>query len=203
MDRKEHWERVYGAKQPTQVSWYTPRLERSLAMIGSAAANSAAIIDVGGGASTLVDDLLDLGYTAVSVLDVSSSALAVSKDRLGARAAIVEWIAGDVTSVQLPRAKYDVWHDRAVFHFLTQPADRKAYADLAVGSLRVGGHAIIASFSLEGPKRCSGLDVARYAADTLSRELGPSFILEQEMHEAHHTPSGGVQSFMYCLFQRV
>lgn len=203
MSHEEHWERVYGAQNPTQVSWYAPSLERSLALIRSLAPPSAAIIDVGGGASTLVDDLLALGHTAVSVLDISSSAIAVSKERLGARAAAVEWIAGDITSSQLPSNAYDIWHDRALFHFLEEPTDRRAYADLATRCLKPGGHAIMATFSLEGPKRCSGLDIVRYSADALSRELGPSFNQKQETHETHRTPSGGVQNFMYCLFERV
>ena len=203
MSRKEHWERVYGAKQATQVSWYAPHLERSIAMIRTAADPSAEIIDVGGGASTLVDDLLALGYTKVSVLDVSNTALAAAKDRLGARAGMVKWIADDVTSVHLPRDAYDVWHDRAVFHFLTEPADRRAYVHVATGSLRLGGHAILAAFSLEGPTRCSGLDVVRYSAESLSRELGPAFALKQETHESHRTPSGAEQKFIYCLFERI
>jgi 2-polyprenyl-3-methyl-5-hydroxy-6-metoxy-1,4-benzoquinol methylase len=203
MDRVEHWERVYGAKQATQVSWYAPHLERSIALIRSAADASAEIIDVGGGASTLVDDLLALGYTNVSVLDVSITALAVARERLGARAGMVKWIAGDVTSVHLPREAYDVWHDRAVFHFLTEPADRSAYVDLAAGSLTLGGHAILATFSLEGPTRCSGLDVVRYSAEDLSRELGPAFALKQETHESHRTPSGAEQKLIYCLFERI
>jgi SAM-dependent methyltransferase len=203
MDREEHWEGVYGAKQATQVSWYAPHLERSIAMIRTAADPSAEIIDVGGGASTLVDDLLALGYTKVSVLDVSNTALAVAKDRLGAQAGIVKWIADDVTSVHLPREAYDVWHDRAVFHFLTEPADRSGYAHLATGSLRLGGHAILAAFSLEGPTRCSGLDVVRYSAESLSRELGPAFALKQETHESHRTPWGAEQKFIYCLFERI
>ena len=203
VDCKEHWERVYGAKQATQVSWYALHLERSVAMIRAAAPASADIIDTGGGASTLVDDLLAFGYTKVSVLDVSSTALAVSKKRLGARAGMVKWIAGDVTSMHLPREAYDMWHDRTVFHFLTGPADRRAYVDLLTGSLKLGGHAIVATFSLEGPTRCSGLDVVRYSADNLSRELGPAFALRQETHETHRTPSGVEQNLMYCLFEKI
>ena len=203
MDREEHWERVYGSKEATQVSWYAAHLERSLAMIQAAADASAEIIDVGGGASTLVDDLLALGYLKVSVLDVSNTALAVARERLGARAEMVKWIAGDVTSVHLPGETYDVWHDRAVFHFLTAPADRRAYADLAAGTLKPGGHAILAAFSLEGPTRCSGLDVIRYSAESLSRELGPAFALKQEIHESHRTPSDTEQKLIYCLFERI
>jgi len=202
MDRAEHWEHVYGARQATQVSWYAPHLERSIAMIRTAADVSAEIIDVGGGASTLVDDLLALGCTKVSVLDVSTAALAVARERLGAQAGMVTWIAGDVTSVRLPTKAYDVWHDRAVFHFLTEPADRRAYVNLAAASVKLGGHAILAAFSLEGPSRCSGLDVVRYNAENLSRELGPAFALKQETPESHRTPSGAEQKLIYCLFER-
>ena len=203
MDRKEHWERIYGAKQVTQVSWYAPHLEQSIAMIRAVADASAAIIDVGAGASTLVDDLLALGYTRVTLLDVSSAALAVTRERLGARAGMVQWIVGDVTTVDLPSKAYDVWHDRTVFHFLTQPADRRAYVRIVTECLKPGGHALLATFSLEGPMRCSGLDVIRYDAENLSRELGPAFALRQETHESHCTPSGAEQRLIYCLFERV
>lgn len=203
MDRKEHWERVYGTKSVTQVSWYAPHLEQSIAMIRAVADASAAIIDVGAGASTLVDDLLTLGFTRVTLLDVSSAALAVTRERLGARAGMVQWIVGDVTGVDLPSKAYDVWHDRAVFHFLTEAADRRAYLRIATESLKLGGHVILASFSLEGPMRCSGLDVVRYSAENLSRELGPAFALKQETHESHCTPSGAEQKLLYCLFERV
>jgi 2-polyprenyl-3-methyl-5-hydroxy-6-metoxy-1,4-benzoquinol methylase len=203
MDSEKHWERIYSAKQATQVSWYARHLERSIAMIRTAADTSAEIIDVGGGASTLVDDLLTLGYTKVSVLDVSNTSLAAAKERLDTRAGMVKWIAGDVTSVHLPRAAYDVWHDRAVFHFLTEPSDRRAYVDFATGSLKLGGHAILATFSIDGPTRCSGLDVVRYSSETLRRELGPAFALKQETHETHRTPSGEEQNFIYCLFERI
>jgi SAM-dependent methyltransferase len=203
MDRKEHWERVYGMRPTTQVSWYAPYLARSIAMIRAVADPSAEIIDVGGGASTLVDDLLALGYTKVSVLDISSTALAVARHRLGARAEMVKWIAGDVTSVHLPTGAYDVWHDRAVFHFLTEPADRRAYVSRATGSLRPGGHAILAAFSPEGPTRCSGLDVVRYSAESMGRELGSAFALKEEAHESHRTPSGAEQKFIYCLFEKI
>jgi 2-polyprenyl-3-methyl-5-hydroxy-6-metoxy-1,4-benzoquinol methylase len=202
MDREEHWERVHGAKPATQVSWYAPHLERSIALIRALADLSAEIIDVGGGASTLVDDLLALGHTNVSVLDVSRAALAAAKARLGAQTAMVKWIVGDVTSMDLPRKRYDVWHDRAVFHFLTEPVDRRAYVELATNSLKVGAHAILATFSLDGPTCCSGLDVVRYSAGTLGRELGPAFALKQESHQSHHTPAGAQQNFIYCLFEK-
>lgn len=203
MDRREHWEHVYSTKRVTQVSWYTPHLERSIAMIRAVADTSASIIDVGGGASTLVDDLLALGYAKLTVLDVSNTALSVARERLGARAGMVQWIAGDVTTVDLPNKAYDVWHDRTVFHFLTEPADRSAYVRVATGSLKLGGHAILATFSLEGPMRCSGLDVVRYSAENLGQELGPAFALKEEVHESHCTPSGAKQKLIYCLFERI
>jgi len=203
MEREEHWERVYGAKQASQVSWYAAHLRQSLAMIRATTSNSSEIIDIGGGASTLVDDLLSLNYTKVTILDVSHSALAVVKKRLGARAGGVEWIVDDVTSAHLPLQVYDLWHDRAVFHFLTESEDRKAYVEQATSSLKPGGHAIIAAFSLEGPPRCSGLDVIRYSSEKLSRELGPAFTLRQDTHELHRTPSGAEQELIYCLFERV
>ena len=203
MDRKQHWERVYAQKRPTEVSWYAAHLERSLSMIRAVADPSAEIIDVGGGASTLVDDLLALGYTRLSVLAVSEAALAVSKPRLGESASRVTWIAGDVTRVPLPRRTYAAWHDRAVFHFLTEAADRQAYVDCAAESLAVQGHLILATFSLDGPTRCSGLDVVRYDADSLSRELGPRFRLTQQSKEVHRTPSGADQRLIYCSFERI
>lgn len=203
MDRREHWERVYSTKQVAQVSWYAPHLKRSIAIIQAVADTSAAIIDVGGGASTLVDDLLALGYVKLTVLDVSNTALAVARDRLGARAGAVQWIAGDVTTVDLLSKAYDMWHDRTVFHFLTEPADRSAYVRVATECLKPGGHAILATFSLEGPMRCSGLDVVRYSAEDLGRELGPAFALKVEAHESHRTPSGAEQKLIYCLFERI
>jgi SAM-dependent methyltransferase len=203
MDHKEHWERIYGAKRADQVSWYAPHLRRSITMIEVATGGSGEIIDVGGGAATLVDDLLELGYTKVSVLDVSDHALAVARERLGARAETVRWIVGDVMNVDLSPQAYDLWHDRAVFHFLTEPQDRRAYVDVAAGSLKPGGHAIMATFSLDGPPRCSGLDVARYSAESLSRELGSAFSLKQHTDEIHRTPMGEEQTFLYCLFERI
>jgi SAM-dependent methyltransferase len=150
-----------------------------------------------------VDDLLAAGYTRLSVLDVSEAALAVARERLGAGAARVNWLASDITKVTLPRAAYVVWHDRAVFHFLTEPADRREYVDRAAESLKPGGHMILATFSLDGPTRCSGLDVVRYNAESLSRELGPRFALRQQSPEVHRTPSGVTQQMIYCSFERI
>ena len=172
-------------------------------MIRSVAGIAAKIIDIGGGASTLVDDLLAGGYRNVSVLDISAAALNVSKARLGVDAGTVAWIVDDVTNVLLPQATYDLWHDRAVFHFLTGAADRHAYVDLAARSLKVGGHAVIATFAPDGPARCSGLDVVRYDPAALGLELGPNFVLKEEARATHRTPSGADQQFIHCIFQRI
>ncbi len=203
VDRARHWEQAHGAQPATQVGWYAPHLDRSIAMIRGATHPAAEILDVGGGTSTLVDDLLALGYAKMSVLDISSTALTVARERLGAAAGAVKWIVGDVTSVRLVRDAYEVWHDRAVFHFLTAPADRRAYVELATGSVKVGGHLIMACFSLDGPPRCSGLDVVRYSAESMSRELGPGFSLRREAEELHRTPRGAEQKYIYCMFERV
>jgi 2-polyprenyl-3-methyl-5-hydroxy-6-metoxy-1,4-benzoquinol methylase len=203
MDRNKHWDGVYTTRRADQVSWHAPRLERSLVMIRAVTDSSSEIIDVGGGASTLADDLLELGYSGISVLDVSSAAIAVAKRRLGKRAEAITWITADVTQSRLSDDSYDVWHDRAVYHFLTDPADRRAYSEIASRSVKQGGQLILATFSLEGPTRCSGLDVVRYSAETLGREIGSEFILEQEVQESHLTPAGAEQRFLYCSFRRL
>lgn len=201
MNREDHWERVYSANDPAGLSWYAPHLERSIALIRSVAKPPAAVIDVGGGSSTLVDDLLSLGYE-LTVLDVSQNALDVAQQRLGDRAKMVTWIAADVTAVRLPKA-YAVWHDRAAFHFLTDPANRRSYVNLAAASLPPGAHAIVSTFSLEAAPRCSGLNVVRYTPDTLFQEFAPHFSLQHEAAESHRTPSGTDQPFIHCLFKRI
>lgn len=202
MDMKAHWEAVYGAKPPDAVSWYRPHLETSLALIEHANIGSvASIIDIGGGASTLADDLLDRGHRDVSVLDISESALQAARKRLGEREDRIHWIAGDVTSVELPEQAFDLWHDRAVFHFLTSKADRAGYIDQAVRALKPGGYLIFATFAANGPERCSGLKVARYNAASLAREAGEHFRLVESREELHHTPTGVEQPFVYTLFQ--
>ena len=203
MDRNKHWDGVYTARRADRVSWYAPRLERSLVMIRAVTDSSSEIIDVGGGASTLADDLLELGYSGISVLDVSSAAIAVAKRRLGRRAEAITWITADVTQARLSDDSYDVWHDRAGYHFLTDPADRRAYSESASRSVKRGGHVLLATFSLDGPTRCSGLDVVRYSAETLGREIRSAFILEQEVQESHLTPAGAEQRFLYCSFRRL
>lgn len=204
MDKQEHWEKVYREKAPDAVSWYRPHLERSIELIERAAPDrSAAIIDVGGGESTLVDDLLRAGYRDVSVLDISAAAIAFAQRRLGALAAGVGWWAADVTRADLPLRRYDVWHDRAVFHFLTEAGQRDAYVRQVARAVKPGGHVIVATFGPEGPQKCSGLDVVRYDADALHGQFGAEFRLIESQTEIHETPSGTKQQFLYCFCKLV
>jgi SAM-dependent methyltransferase len=199
MDLQAHWERVYRTRRPDEVSWYRAHLDVSLALIEESAPDHAArILDVGAGASTLVDDLLDRGHRNVSLLDWSESALAITKERLGGRAARVEWLCGDVKTLALPAARYDVWHDRAVFHFLTDAPDRNAYIAQLKHALRPGGRVVIATFAADGPMKCSGLDVVRYDSSALCEALGAEFRQVRHVADLHRTPSGGSQSFVYC-----
>ncbi len=203
MDAEAHWQDVYARKPSDQVSWFRPHLETSLAWIERAAGGpEAAVIDVGGGASTLVDDLLDRGYSSLSVLDVSAHALATAQGRLGERAARVRWIAADITTAELPAAAYDIWHDRAVFHFLAAPGQRAAYAAQAARTLRPGGHLVISTFGPDGPTRCSNLDATRYSAPALAAALGDSFELLDHALDVHITPASASQQFVSCLFRR-
>jgi len=196
---KSHWERVYQTKHPTEVSWYRPHLDVSLQLIEEAASNrDAHIIDVGGGESTLVDDLLARGYRNLSVLDVSPTALAVAKERLGDQANKVGWLCGDVTTFAFARRQYDVWHDRAVFHFLTDAKDRAAYVRKVAHAVKPAGHVIVATFGPEGPATCSGLDVVRYDPDALHHQFGTGFQLMKHLTELHRTPAGSIQQFTYC-----
>jgi SAM-dependent methyltransferase len=200
---KAHWESVYASRVPAELSWYQPEPTRSLELLAQLGVGPApSIIDVGGGASTLVDALLDRGAANVTVLDISRAALAHAQARLGARAASVEWIEADITRVDLPAGAYDVWHDRAVFHFLTSAEDRRRYVDVASRALRRDGVAIVAAFSLHGPTRCSGLDVVRYDSGLLAREFGREFSLERSIDDVHHTPSGSTQAFTYTVLRR-
>lgn len=203
VDRQQHWESVYQTKATDAVSWFQPHASSSLRLIEGLAGRDAHIIDVGGGASVLVDDLLDAGYRNLTVLDLAESALAASRARLGARAEAVQWIAADITRAELPAARYDVWHDRAVFHFLTDPADRARYIEQVLKSVKPGGHVIVAAFGPGGPLQCSGLDVVRYAPDALHAEFGATFRLLGHETEIHHTPAGKEQEFVYCYCVRV
>ncbi len=203
MDRKQHWEQVYTTKVSDNVSWFQERADQSLKLInGADLSKDAAVIDVGGGASRLVDDLAKIGYNDLTVLDLSSAALDVAKQRLGNHADFVDWIVGDITNVNLPINRFDVWHDRAVFHFLTDPNDRKAYVEQVIRAVRPNGRVIIATFSEEGPEKCSGLPVMRYKPETLHAEFGDNFLLVQHEKESHLTPFGTVQQFVYCYFRK-
>ena len=199
MDTKTHWEKVYTTKAPDQVSWYRPHLETSIVLIErSVSVRSASIIDIGGGESTLVDDLLARGFQNVTVLDVSQVAIDATKQRLGQVAGRVQWVTADITGVQLHPAAYDVWHDRAVFHFLTAPEQRAAYVRQVARSVKAGGHVIVSTFGPEGPTKCSGLDVVRYDAEALHEEFGTRFRLVESSKELHETPFGTIQQFLYC-----
>ena len=204
MKPKEHWEKVYTDKSPNQVSWFQEHADLSLKLIREAGVpSSAAIIDVGGGASTLVDDLLEAGFEDVTVLDLSVAALAAAKTRLGIRAARVRWLEANVLETRLPRHAYDVWHDRAVFHFLTTDEDRHAYVGTVLHAVRPGGLVIIATFAEDGPTMCSGLPVRRYSADELHAQFGESFEMLGHEREAHHTPGGHEQKYIYCFCRKV
>ena len=199
MDVRTHWEKIYEGKAPSEVSWYSPHLEKSIALIERAASDrSASIIDVGGGESTLVDDLFVQGYENLTVLDISQTAIDASMKRLGKGAARVQWLTADITAVELEPFRFDVWHDRAVFHFLTAARDRAAYVRCVAHAVKLGGHVIIGTFGPEGPTRCSGLDVVRFDADSLHREFGGRFHLIESSNQLHRTPFGTVQQFLYC-----
>lgn len=203
MPSKEYWERVYETKATDAVSWFQTRAERSLRLIRETGMPLAAeIIDVGGGASTLVDDLLREGYSNLSVLDLSAAALAKGQERIGDQATQVKWIEADITQATLPENIYDVWHDRAVFHFLTDLEQRQAYLRAALRSIKPGGYVVVATFAEDGPTKCSGLPVSRYIAGSLRQEFGEAFTLIRHENEAHQTPFGTVQQFVYCHFQR-
>jgi ubiquinone/menaquinone biosynthesis C-methylase UbiE len=199
MNKKTHWENIYQTKEVNEVSWYREHLENSLRLIlQTGVGTDAAIIDIGGGSSTLVDDLLSRGFVDVSALDISGQALETSRKRLGAKAHLIQWIEADITQASLPENHYDVWHDRAVFHFLTDAEDRRKYINLVKRSLKPGGHIIVASFGLNGPKKCSGLDVVQYSPDSMHDEFGKSFELVESLSETHQTPFGTTQEFIYC-----
>jgi SAM-dependent methyltransferase len=203
MDPKSHWEHVYQSELPTQVSWYQPHARVSLDLIRRVSPPpNGAIIDVGGGASTLIDDLLDAGYHDLTVLDLSATALAEARTRLGPRANSVRWIEADILEALLPNAGYSAWHDRAVFHFLTAPDDRARYVAQVRRAVRSGGFVLVSTFADDGPTRCSGLDVDRYSPDALHAEFGAPFHLMTSEREEHVTPRGVRQAFIYCLCRK-
>ena len=208
MDTKAHWERIYHTFDPAQLSWYEEHPRLSLELIHRTGVSKAAqIVDVGGGTSRLVDELLTEGYQHVTVLDIVGRALELTRQRLRSRAAAVTWIEADITTVELPRDCYDVWHDRAVFHFLTQPEERRRYVETMRHAVKRDGHVIVATFTLEGPTqcgptRCSGLNVVRYSPATLAVEFGEEFELVTNMNELHRTPLGVEQALLYCSLKK-
>jgi 2-polyprenyl-3-methyl-5-hydroxy-6-metoxy-1,4-benzoquinol methylase len=201
-DRSSHWEAVYSTKTENQVSWFQESPAISLGLIkATQAAKDAAIIDVGGGASRLADALLTEGYRSIAVLDLSASALEAAKKRIGPASSAIDWIVADVTS-WTPARTYDVWHDRAAFHFLTEVADRTAYLERLRSAVAAGGHVIVATFALDGPEKCSGLPVRRYDGMSLAAELGSEFELVETRSDVHHTPWESTQSFQFSRFRR-
>jgi SAM-dependent methyltransferase len=199
METAQHWDAIYAAKGPDHVSWYRPHLDRSLAFLETARiGKGAAVIDVGGGASTFVDDILDRGYSDVTVLDLSRAALEAARWRLGERASRVHWICADVTETRLPEKRYDFWHDRAVFHFLRDPGARSRYVEAVRWSLKPGAHIVVATFGPHGPERCSGLEVLRFSPEALHAEFGEEFAKLASAVELHKTPWGTEQEFVYC-----
>ena len=203
MDAKAHWARIYETLAPTELSWYQEHLRLSVELIHNTGASKAAqIIDVGGGTSRLVDELLAEGYQHVTVLDIAGRALELARQRLGSRASAITWVEADITMVDLPRHGYDVWHDRAVFHFLLQPAERRRYVETMRHAVRRDGYVIVATFALEGPTRCSGLNVVRYSTASLADEFGAEFELVQSTSELHRTPLGVEQAFLFCSFHK-
>jgi len=198
MANARHWNQVYATRSAASLPWHQPQALQSLALIEAVAGRDARIIDVGGGASTLVDGLLDQGWRDLTVLDIASAALDISCARLGERAREVTWLQADVTTVALPAARYDVWHDRGVFHFLTDRAGREAYVRQVRHCVRPGGHVLVAAFGPGGPRYCNGLPVVRFTAQELHAELGAAFQLVGHVEEQHRTPWGGTQHFVYC-----
>lgn len=204
MDRKAHWEDVYATRASDRVSWYQAQPTRSLELLVDAGVGpESTIIDVGGGDSTLVDALVERRLGHVTVLDLSMAALARAQARLGVRASDVTWLEADVTRAELQQHVYDVWHDRAVFHFLTERQDREGYVATAAAALRPGGTLIIATFASDGPTRCSGLEVARYSPEGLATEFGDAFTLLHGFGDVHRTPTGAEQRFTYAVFRRL
>jgi len=200
---KTHWDGVYRSKPADTVSWYRPHLETSLALLARAGLGpDSRVIDVGGGASTLVDDLLARGVQAITVLDLSQQALDLARARLGEGADRVNWLAADLLSADLPAAGFDLWHDRAVLHFLTAPEQAAAYAAQAARAVRAGGHAVIGGFAPDGPERCSGLPVARRSADDIAALMGPAFEQVEQHRETHLTPAGREQAFAWAVLRR-
>lgn len=203
MSATSHWDSIYGSKSAESLSWYAPHLSTSLQYIQAASPDAqAAVIDVGGGESTLVDDLLDAGFVDITVLDISATALEHTRGRLGSAAGRVTWQAADVLEAELPPARFDVWHDRAVFHFLTTGDQRRRYVAQVLKALKPGGYAIVGAFGPDGPSTCSGLPVSRYAPNELHGSFGTPFRLIDSRVDLHTTPNGLPQQFVYCFCRR-
>ena len=200
MDNHTHWQSIYNEKDVTQVSWFQEHADTSLRIIQQYENNkNATIIDIGAGASPLVDDLLEAGYAKIEVLDISSQALAIAQKRLGDKQQKIIWRSVDILKAKLPAQSYDVWHDRAVFHFLTNEADRTRYVEQVCHALKPNGKIIISTFGPDGPLKCSGLPIVRYDHDSLHSEFGSGFKLIEHGQEDHLTPDGSVQKFIYCF----
>lgn len=202
MDSRSHWQKIYQTKGLQEVSWTQRTCAQSLEFIRKTGAPlDAPIIDIGGGASVLVDELLDRGYSDLTVLDIAGAALAAAQARLGGRSDKVAWLEQDITRAALTR-QYAVWHDRAVFHFLTEASDRAAYAQTLAAGLQPGGHLILSTFAKDGPLKCSGLEIRRYDCEEIQAELGGSLELLDRAKEDHVTPFGTIQKFSYCFFKK-
>lgn len=203
MNNTTHWNTIYASQLPSQVGWYEPHLETSLAWIDELALDPHdPIIDVGGGASTLVDDLLARGQRNITVVDLSEAAIRIARDRLGEASGAVTWRVGDVTGIELPQRHYRLWHDRAAFHFLIEPESQQEYKAALLGAVEPGGYFLIGTFSPAAPPRCSGLPVKRYDAELLASTFGDNLELKLHKNEMHTTPGGAKQSYVYCLFQK-
>jgi 2-polyprenyl-3-methyl-5-hydroxy-6-metoxy-1,4-benzoquinol methylase len=202
MDSKQHWEKIHSTKPADGVSWYRPHLDLSLSLIEQVApSRSASIVDVGGGQSSLAGDLLARGYENLTVLDISQTAIERAMERLGKSSSKVHWMDADVLEAAIEQNSCDIWHDRAVFHFLTDAGDRRAYARKMMESLKAGGHAVISTFALDGPDRCSGLNVVRYDTESLDKEFGPQLKRMQTGNDLHRTPTGIPQNFVYAVYR--
>ena len=203
MNGKKHWNRIYSSQPVNGLGWYRPHLETPLAWIEALNLDSREpIIDVGGGASTLVDDLLTRGHENLTVLDLSRSAIQVAQKRLGDASKAVTWLVGDIIQIELPCQHYSLWHDRAVFHFLIETKSQQKYKQALLHSVKAGGHFVIGTFTPEAPPQCSGLPVQRYDAASLVQTFADEFELRHHRNELHTTPGGVKQSYVYCLFQR-
>ena len=203
MDAHEYWQKIHSTRQPTQLGWYEPNPTLSKELVAKAFQRGArSVVDIGGGASFLVDHLLDMGFERVAVVDIAEAAIGLAKKRLGKRATGVEWIIGDITALG-DIGRFDVWHDRAVFHFLLDHRDRHSYVELSERTVEPGGTAVMATFADDGPERCSGLPVRRYSAEQLAEECGRGWKLTEAAQHVHTTPHGVAQTFVYSTFRKV